>query len=115
MTGTSHVIRSEGAGYGFLGVTLTNSPPPLVITHVIPRSGAVEAGLRVGDKIIAWGDHRLPDVETIKSLTRASKAGDIVSLVIERAGSERQLYVRMISVEELDELWRLDPAHGGER
>ena len=96
-------IVKEGEGYGFLGIQYSDGPPPLSIQSVVPRSGADRAGVKVGDKIVALGDVRMPDAAAIQQFVRRSSAGTEVPLELDRLGTTVKLRVRLMSVEELHE------------
>lgn len=56
-----------------------------------PRSPAAAAGLRAGDRIVAFGGVRTDDWDELSDLIR-SHPGDRVDLVVERGGQERTLH-----------------------
>ncbi len=84
--------RAVGANRAFLGV----SPDPesiggVVIDRVIPDAAAANAGLKRGDKIIAWNDAKIKNFYDLSAQLRDAEPGDIVELTIER-GEKKLTY-----------------------
>ncbi|MCK1821006.1 site-2 protease family protein [Streptomyces sp. XM83C] len=59
-----------------------------------PASPAAAAGMKPGDKIVAFDGHRTDDWNTLSDLIRDS-AGKEVTIVVERAGQEKELHARI--------------------
>jgi S1-C subfamily serine protease len=97
-------VDGDPRTYGFLGVRYDDGTPPLVIRYVVPRSGAANAGVQVGDRIVWLRDLHLPDSAKIKDMVRVARPGEWVRLVVERDGAEIEMHVRLISIRELIEL-----------
>ena len=72
-------FTGEGAGYHLQGVS--------------PDSPADKGGLKAGDAIIKLGDYKIGNLEDFDGALRKYKAGDKVSLVVNRDGKELTLQV----------------------
>jgi S1-C subfamily serine protease len=102
MTGPVAIVQGELPENGFLGVGFANDgAAPLTIGHVLPGSGAAEAGLLPGDVIAAAGDGRNPDSRALQRMTSKMKPGDTLTVSVQRGGSLIDFEVRLISAEEM--------------
>jgi serine protease Do len=68
-------------------------PQGIYITEVTPSGGAAAAGICQGDILLKFGDQRITDSDTLKSLLYAHDAGDTVEVVIYRAGKQHTLKI----------------------
>ena len=106
MTGPVVIIQGPAPRHGLLGVEFAaTGGGAATIKHVMPGSGAAEAGLRAGDVIVAVGDIGVPDSTAVKRATEKSKPDDMLPLRIRRGDDEeRDVSVRLISFEQFVEL-----------
>ncbi len=92
------------AGLGIIGLPATNG---IVVTHVLPQSGADKSGLQAGDTITEVNGQSLDgkDFNTAIGLLRGGqtpKAGSQVSLKVTRANSSTNITVVLGQVTTLD-------------
>ncbi|MFW6108660.1 MAG: PDZ domain-containing protein [bacterium] len=89
---------------GFLGITFQPLTPEdrerhgvghgVEVVRVVPGTAAAEAGVQVGDVIVAFGGQEV-EAETFRGLVAARKPGEKVALKILRGGEERVLEVTL--------------------
>ncbi len=72
----------EPAGPGYLGIGFE---PAVIITEVMEGTPAEEAGLQVGDRIVAVNDEPV-NAGTLAAVVGSYSAGEIVTLSVERDG-----------------------------
>ena len=65
------------------------------IRNVQPEYGAAEAGLRSGDVILKVNDRNISGLQELKNALSDKQPGDMVTLLIETAGRERSIEVRL--------------------
>lgn len=65
------------------------------ISNVQPEFGAAEAGLQVGDVILKLGDRTISGLQELKNAMSGKHPGDMVVLIVESAGKERSIDVRL--------------------
>ncbi len=81
------------------------------VTDVAPKSPADEAGLKAGDRVLAFGGHTVSDFEDFRTLVMTAPTP--VTAVVQRLGEAgpRELSVKMIGEPtRLGILWRTDEA-----
>lgn len=61
------------------------------VVDVVPGSGADEAGIRVGDVIVAVDGEAITSNERLGEIIREHEPGDEVEITVEREGRERQI------------------------
>jgi len=83
------------AGGAVLGVTLEEKPDRLRVTEIHKGSGAEEAGIRVGDRIVAAGGAKVADRAALGEVIDKLRVGDELDLTVERAGKKLELKVRL--------------------
>lgn len=86
-------VRVEAARRGWIGITYTAQAGGgrMVVTEVVPRSPAADAGLVEGDTIVSWNGHDDP-ADAIANASIA--AGDTVRFRVRRNGErEREIVV----------------------
>ncbi|MGN6162877.1 MAG: M50 family metallopeptidase [Marmoricola sp.] len=66
-------------------VKVANSATPGQCTPADPKTPAAAAGLRQGDKVLAFAGHKITDYAQLQSLVRAGSA-EHTTIVVERAG-----------------------------
>jgi serine protease Do len=99
--GVQKVNRSTAV----LGVHLDNSSRGALVTLVLPGSGAQEAGLQVGDSILAVNGNTVNSHEAFKSVVKGGQGGEIVNLRVSRSDLEFETSGRLMDLadELLDE------------
>src|SRR5688500_952177 len=89
MMGPVAIVKGPIPKNGFLGVGFASmATGPATVANVMPGSGAAEAGVQVGDVIVAVGDVNDPDAAAVKRITESSKPGDILPMRIRRGEQE---------------------------
>src|SRR5262245_20793132 len=78
---------------GFLGVGLEPADEGAKIGHVMPRTAASRAGLKVNDVIVAVGETAVSDDAALISLLRTYKPGDLIRIKVKRG--EKDLILRI--------------------
>ena len=103
MTGPVAIIQGPLPTNGFLGVGFTSDAiGPATISHVVAGSGAAEAGLTVGDVIVAVGDVKDPNSVAVQRATVNTKPGEELALRIRHSdGKEADVSVRLISMQDM--------------
>lgn len=76
----------EGETAGFLDFVPDYGEVPIVVRNVEPNTPAAEAGLRVGDRIVAVNGESVKSAEQVTQLIRGHK-GQPITLRVERNGS----------------------------
>ncbi|MBX3461698.1 MAG: PDZ domain-containing protein [Planctomycetes bacterium] len=84
-------VRPVHAGGGWLGVYLAASADTAVIVEVIPGSPAAQAGLQVGDAILAVDAADLRGSAAFAEAIGRRGVGDRLRLRVRRAGAELEL------------------------
>src|SRR6266404_2237524 len=77
----------EGETAGFLDFLPDYGNVPIVVREVVPNSPAVEAGLRVGDRIVAVNGETVKSAEQVTQIVREHK-GQPITLRVERNGGQ---------------------------
>ena len=91
-------MRLQGA---FLGITMAapadNSEPGVEVAGVLPNSGAEEAGIQAGDRILSVGPVTLDSLDdprqALMDYLKKREPGDSIKLKLKRDGSEIDLTV----------------------
>ncbi|MEM6315896.1 MAG: site-2 protease family protein, partial [Planctomycetota bacterium] len=99
-------IILAGILFGVLFTIGFNSPPPIVGT-IQPGSGAQQAGVEVGDRLISFDGSTLHDFTKISLTVPLADAGEQVPLVLERDGEQKTLMVEPLPVAELHDALQL--------
>jgi regulator of sigma E protease len=76
----------EGETVGFLDFLPDYGNVPIVAREVVPNSPAAEAGLRVGDRMVAVNGEPVKSAEQVSQFIRDHK-GQAITLRVQRAGS----------------------------
>jgi S1-C subfamily serine protease len=63
------------------------------IIGVLPDSAARQAGLSPGDVVMSYGEDRLYSARTLRGLTRAGEAGELVPVDVLRDGQRVQAWL----------------------
>lgn len=67
-----------------LGVQIANTSEGASVTHVMPGTGASEAGIKKGDNIVKADETSVRSLQDFKRAIRNAKGGDFVSLRVQR-------------------------------
>ena len=92
------LMSSASAGErGIVGIVVDAAPDFRVITSIVPDSPAAQAGVRIGDRILAIDGHPTSQLHSAQELvSRAAGAPNTqVELELQRAGAARPLRVRI--------------------
>ncbi len=94
----------EGETAGFLDFLPDYGNVPIVVREVVPNSPAVEAGLRVGDRIVAVNGEPVKSAEQVTQTIREHK-GQPITLRVERNGQQVEITAtpRLLSPQETRE------------
>src|SRR6266481_7891286 len=76
----------EGETAGFLDFLPDYGNVPIVVREIVPNSPAAEAGLRIGDRIVAVNGEPIKSAEQVTQIIRDHK-GQPITLRTERGGS----------------------------
>jgi membrane-associated protease RseP (regulator of RpoE activity) len=75
-------------------ITFDARTRPAVVEDVIPGSGAAEAGLQVGDRVVSIDGVEIPDVGVLTE-TVGERRGSTVPVVVDRDGEEQTIDVAL--------------------
>ncbi len=67
----------------------------VTVTRVIPSSPAARAGLQPGDIILRFEGSRVGTTAELQKLLAGTRPGDVVRIVLDRAGQSRTFYVEL--------------------
>jgi len=107
--------EAEGARRAMLGVMLepvdealarhleVDPQKAVVVSGVVPGSGAAEAGVREHDIIVRIADFDTADTETIRRVVRRKAPGEAVRVVLLRKGERVPLTVRLKPAQDEDD------------
>jgi peroxiredoxin len=90
--------RPVSVNPGWLGVALVArepNQPGVMISSVLRRSPAALGGLEVGDVVLGIGDTRVNDPAELSRRVAQLGAGQRVSMMVQRSGSDRLLAVEL--------------------
>jgi serine protease Do len=76
---------------GFLGVQLDPDAAGATIFSVTPDSAAAKAGIQAKDVIVRIDSHEIANQETMINTLLGYKAGEVVTIVLEREGKRMEL------------------------
>ncbi|MCC7339322.1 MAG: PDZ domain-containing protein [Pirellulaceae bacterium] len=98
-------IQSVRSARAVLGVELTDSTAGAAVVRVLMGTGAEQAGLRVGDNIIAVNGSPVASHQGFQRAIDASRGGTVVKLTISRAEKEFEINAQLMDLadELLDE------------
>ncbi|HEY5889760.1 MAG TPA: trypsin-like peptidase domain-containing protein [Acidimicrobiia bacterium] len=85
------IVAGNDIQFAFLGVSgedVTSGRAGALVTEVFDNSGALDAGIQVGDVIVSIDGDRVQGIFDLSSLVRAKKAGATVDVVLVRDGTE---------------------------
>src|SRR5919112_485800 len=87
------ILRTGRAEYPVIGATVDTTPSTrgALVTEIGKGSPAADAGLRVGDRILAVDDVRVSDGVALIVAIRSHRPGERVELTFVRDGSQRTL------------------------
>lgn len=81
----------------------TDDEPGIGITSVSDGTTAAEAGLKAGDRIVRWGGEELADIRGLMTMLASHEPGDMVRIVIVRAGEEMPVTLTMKARDQTDQ------------
>jgi membrane-associated protease RseP (regulator of RpoE activity) len=98
-------IRVWGSGSPYLGVEVTAAEAPAtpgagdsgaaragaLVQTVVPDTAAAQAGIEVGDLIVAIDDQAIASPADLSSAIARAKVGDTISLTVVRNGTEQKI------------------------
>lgn len=67
----------------------------LYIARIVENSDAEKAGLQSGDLIVSINGKEVSDFDTVRSIIKKSKSGDVITFVVERDGKETTIKVNV--------------------
>lgn len=92
-----HQIRQMLSGCRFLGMTVEERNPGLVITKIVPRSPAARGGLRVGDRLIAVNGKSLTNSSPrdFKQIVADARSTCRLWMIVSRSGAYTKVEARL--------------------
>lgn len=81
------IVKGESLDLGFLGISSEVGildTEGVLITTVVDGSPADDAGVRVGDVVVAFQDKRVNDIAELSAVVKLYRPGDEVNLTIQR-------------------------------
>lgn len=87
--------RPTPAPPAWLGAALVARDGRVVVDEVDPRGPLAAEGLRPGDVLLEAGQRRLRSLDDFEAVFRSLRAGDVLRLLVERDGWEKELHVRL--------------------
>ncbi len=85
----------ETESTAWLGVRLGETESNVFVVQVITGSPAAVGGLLIGDQIISLDGAAVESAQALAEAIRAHSAGDVVTLIVMRNGTERTLEVEL--------------------
>jgi hypothetical protein len=79
----------------YLGIGIDPKPDGPVASHVDDASPAKKAGVKEGDRLVAWNGAPLPDANAWNEQLSKAKIGDKIELTIERKGKRQKITVTL--------------------
>jgi len=76
----------QGAAPGFLGVRLADGENGVMVTEVLPDTGAEAAGVLVDDVLVSVNETAVTTAEEVVNIVREAAVGDVLTLEFTRAG-----------------------------
>jgi len=98
VVGINSQIYSRTGGYMGLSFAIPfglDKPEGALVAKVLPDSPAAKAGVRVGDIIVEYDGHPVPDSGSLPPLVGRTPVGKRVKVVVVREGRRRTLTVRI--------------------
>lgn len=92
------LVAGEEVRLALLGVSTAAAPPGETgaqVAEVVQGSAADEAGLQVGDRIVALDGEPLPDAGRLRAQVIRREPGDEITLSVVRDGDQRELTVTL--------------------
>ncbi len=92
------IVAGNDIQFAFLGVQgedVRTGRAGAVVTEVLENSGALDAGLKVGDVIVSIDGDRVQGIFDLASLVRAKQVGSTVDVVLIRDGAEMTIAVTL--------------------
>ncbi len=103
-----HQIRQMLSGCRFLGMTVDERNPGLVITKIVPHGPAERSGLRVGDRLIAVNGKSVTNSSPrdFKQIVADARATCRLWMIVSRSGAYTKVEPRLepYSKEQIDKI-----------
>lgn len=80
---------------GFLGLEIEESGGAVVVTSVLAKSPAAEAGIKPGDKLLKFTKEPVDQAKDLTNFAAKKSPGDEVTLTVERNGQEKQFTIKL--------------------
>jgi S1-C subfamily serine protease len=92
-----HQIRQMLSGCRFLGMTVEERNPGLVISKIVPQSPAARGGLRVGDRLIAVNGKSLTNSSPrdFKQIVADARSTCRLWMIVSRSGAYTKVEARL--------------------
>ena len=92
-------VPRRGGERPYLGTIpdLDSEADGFAIQDVVPDGPAAKAGLKSGDVVVKFADHKIASLEDIDRALRKFKAGDAVKIVVQRDGEAMTVDVKLAS------------------
>jgi S1-C subfamily serine protease len=82
------IVKGTPPEHGMLGVTFSDPPDVLVLSDVLTDGPAFQAGMQVGDEILALGQQKVGTIEDVFSILRSTQPGDQLIVRVRRSTNE---------------------------
>ena len=89
------IVKGKPPEHGMLGVTFSDPPNILVLSDVLTEGPAFQAGIQIGDEILALNQQEVKTVDDLRSIVRSTHPGDEVVVRVRRSGSETDFNVTL--------------------
>ena len=90
------------AGGAALGVTLSDDAQGVTVAGIMPNSPAADAGIRLGDRILAIGEQLVSTSSDVIYEIAARRPGEKVAIRVDRGGLKGALRATLASREEVN-------------
>jgi thiol-disulfide isomerase/thioredoxin len=102
------VADAQARARGWLGIAMEPRADGILVGHVIRSSPADRAGIRDGDRVVRVAAQDVSSPREVIQLLATRSAGDLVPVVLSRAGHEMSLSVTLAAFPAPEEMLRMD-------
>jgi serine protease Do len=96
---TDELVPYEHPFLGILPVRdQSGEPGGVEVRFVYPDSGAAEAGIKSGDRVVAWQEQAIADAGQLRIAAANASVGETVRLAIQRGGNRLAVEIRLGSL-----------------